>query len=72
MNGALMPSGAKALIRTREVIAALKRCATQNLRPPTKLSLSANLFQKMGGWAILQDHIRNEVAVRSMPGSVVL
>ena len=30
------------------------------------------VLQKMGGWAILQDHIRNEVAVRSMPGSVVL
>jgi len=30
------------------------------------------LVQKMGGWAILQDHIRKEVAVRSIPGSVVL
>jgi hypothetical protein len=30
------------------------------------------LCQKLGRWASLQDHIRNDVAVRSIAGSVVL
>src|SRR5208283_716710 len=33
---------------------------------------SIRLCQKLGCWASLQDHIRNDVAVRSIPGSVVL
>jgi len=38
----------------------------------TAATRALELFQKLGCWANSQDHIRNDVAVRSIPGSVVL
>jgi len=38
----------------------------------TAATKALELFQKLGCWANLQDHIMNDVAVRSIPDSVVL
>jgi hypothetical protein len=67
----LSPASRQNKLRPNEGIE-IKAFPSRSVRHSFPALLDRALPSKLGACAILQDHIKNEVAVRSIAGSVVL